>query len=310
MKIATQQKADRSAGERFASPNLFIIGAAKAGTSALHQYLDEHADVFMCRPKEPGYFAHDPTAKRPFECPKTFSFDLAEYLKLFENARNARIRGDASTHYSKLPRNAGCAERIHEFNPNAFIIYMIRDPIERTISHYWWNVRWEGEKRDLFSAIRDDPQYRDCSSYARQIRPYLRLFGSARVLVLTNEELKAKPRDTVREVYKWLEIDWQFQPASIGRKINDTPDVVIQPRSTWLERFRMSGFWNSIGPRVPTTLRASARRMLHREIDRQSVSVTAVEEYLRPAQLNETADLSELLGRRFDDWKTLYDGDA
>ena len=115
-------------------PNLFIIGAMKSGTSSLHAYLGTHPSVFMCEPKEPGYFVEQLNLKR----------GRGWYSKLFHGAEGASIRGESSTEYTKAPMYGGVPQRLAEFNPQAKIIYLMRDPIERSISHYWHMVRWHG----------------------------------------------------------------------------------------------------------------------------------------------------------------------
>ena len=76
-------------------------------------------------------------------------------------AGTAPIVGEASVHYTYLPLSSGVAEKIHRFNPDARLLYVMRDPIERTLSHYWHRVQRLGEHRSLSTAIKNDPQYTD-----------------------------------------------------------------------------------------------------------------------------------------------------
>ena len=120
-------------------PNLFIIGAMKSGTTTLHEYLDSHPQIAMSRIKEPGFFVEELTLRQGEDW----------YLSLFEQDDRFRYRGESSTHYTKLPVFRGVAERLSRFNPEARLIYIMRNPIERLVSHYWHNIAgptiWPGE---------------------------------------------------------------------------------------------------------------------------------------------------------------------
>ena len=121
-----------------AIPNLFIIGAMKSGTTSLHEYLNEHPDIFMSNVKEPGYFA---------ECMNYYPKDLAWYESLFKEAKGEMIIGESSTNYTKLPICTDVVNKIWEFNPDARFIYVMRDPIKRVISHYWHGVKYGDERK-------------------------------------------------------------------------------------------------------------------------------------------------------------------
>jgi hypothetical protein len=106
-------------------PNLFLVGASKTGTTALHQYLSSHPDVFMCSPKEPGYFCKDFNKERYlFHKIKPFFASKKNYLNLFSTSTDYLYYGDATPTYlaSKV-----AAKEIFEFNPDAKIIIGIRD---------------------------------------------------------------------------------------------------------------------------------------------------------------------------------------
>src|SRR5688500_2790920 len=125
-------------GRRTLFPNLFIIGAMKAGTSSLHEYLHQHPQIFMSRFKEPQYFAPHRTQYgmwgqgQPLPEP-----GIDWYLRLFANAGDVEYAGESSVSYTARHWVTGCHERIWEFNAHARIIYLMRDPVERAISHYW-----------------------------------------------------------------------------------------------------------------------------------------------------------------------------
>src|SRR5579863_331121 len=151
----------------------------KSGTTYLADLLATHPSIFMCSPKEPCHFVHPEQLKFlwPGAWAKRYWANQEAYLSLFRTAGAAAVIGEASVYYTHLPLASGVPERIHQFCPYARFIYIMRDPVERTISHYWHRVRWHEEGRSSIEAVKNDPQYRDVSYYAMQLKPYLDLFG-------------------------------------------------------------------------------------------------------------------------------------
>ena len=118
-------------------PNLFLVGAAKAGTTSLYDALARNPAIFMSPVKEPHYFSRiEPSPERRAFFPHVA--DEASYLELFDGAADEELLGEASTSYLWEP---GTAERIREQSPRARILIMLRDPVERAYSQYWNDVR-------------------------------------------------------------------------------------------------------------------------------------------------------------------------
>ena len=289
------------------TPNFFLVGAAKAGTSSMQRHLAAHPQIFMCEPKEPEFFsqsARDRTIRyteSTYEYPK----DLPQYLRLFRDAGDALIVGDASTGYSQRPRLASAAERIFDFNPDSRILYLVRDPVERAISHYWTAVRWAGERRDMQAALLEDDYYRVVSDYALQIEPYLRLFGPQRVKILTLEALERAPLPAIRSVYSWLGVDADFTPGG-DEVLNRTPATICVPRGPRaVHRLRHSRAWNRLSPFVPAAARSAARRLTEVELQTCDVPLTVVDA-LRDALAEPVLRFESLIGRRVSEWTTCH----
>jgi hypothetical protein len=295
-------------------PNLFIIGAMKSGTTYLRRVLGDHPSIFMCSPEEPSYFV-DPKQLRKL-WPAEWDWGLwrseENYLRLFQSAGNATILGEASTNYTKRPLVSGIPEKIHEFNSDARFIYLLRDPVERTVSHYWHMVRFHAERRPMLEAIKSEPQYLDVSYYAMQIRPYLDLFGRDRVAILTFERLKAEPVPTIQWLFDWLSVDsTQVNVPRLNRAENVTPEVVrmatgygaIQYLQT-LRPFRM------LTPLVPRAVLKTGQRLATRPVNRREVPTSEVVAFLQPIQRRQTEELRQLVGHGFPEWTTLYGTDA
>jgi hypothetical protein len=188
-------------------PNLFVVGAPKAGTHTLWYGLSEHPDVFMTQPKEPNYF-------RGSAWPGGIT-DPKEYVQLFAGASGVRYRGEASVSYL-ASRTA--ADWIRSSLGQVRVIVSLRDPVERAYSGYWWSVRKNDETRSFPTLVEDELAERAVHPtpgkrqqilrgyYAEQIERYFDAFGDS-LLVLFFEELVADVRGTMRDVYEWLGLD-------------------------------------------------------------------------------------------------------
>lgn len=291
-------------------PNLFLVGAMKSGSSALTFHLHAHPQIFMTmRPKEPSYFVAREQLKEVYPQMERLGLWKGEecYLALFKGADNARVVGDASQNYARLNRVTGVAERIAAFNRDARILYIMRDPVERTISHYWYMVLNFGERRDISEAIKRDRDYLDTSYYAMQLKPYIELFGRENVKAITSEAMRSSLIPTMQGVYEWLGVDRTFEPPNKSFEVNITPEQVSQVRGLGLlHQVKHSKLWSAIGPSVPRPIRALGNRLSVKTVKRKNVQVDKVMEFLRPIQQNQTSELADLLGRGFTEWTTLY----
>jgi hypothetical protein len=291
-------------------PNLFIIGAMKAGTSSLHAYLHQHPQIFMSRFKEPQYFAPHSTRwgqkwgqGNPYPEP-----GIDWYLRLFAEAGDAQYAGESSVSYSARPWVCDCEKRIYNFNPAARMIYILRDPVERAISHYWQFVADGREDLDPLSAMRKKSDYIARSHYAMQLRPYLEQFGADQVFTLTLEELQAKPETMFRRLFTWLGVNAEVcidfhEKHNVGREEYRQTRRGLVFLDTTMKHWR----WKRIEPSLPVSIPKALRRFTYREIERRAVDTESAVQYLRPILQRHTRELSDLLGRDFPEWTTLYD---
>lgn len=293
-------------------PNLFLIGAMKSGTTTLHELLARHPQISMSEPKEPCYFVQPSQLEAvwPEMWRKGFWKSEAAYLALFADKPGVQMIGESSTDYTKRPLIDGVVERIAAYNPQARFVYIMRDPVERTISHYWHMVELRGELRAPLDAIVSEPHYTQVSHYADQLAPYIARFGRERVHALTFEELKRDPQVALRAVYAWLGVDQDFVPDELAAAHNVTSDEVRQKRAGMglLDRLRHSDAWSAAGRYVPSAVRKVGVALVERKVTRREVSMDAVVAHLRPLQQAQTRVLEQQLGRRFDDWNTLWGG--
>lgn len=189
-------------------PNFFVVGAGRAGTTSLWHYLRQHPDVFMPAMKETHFFSDWKPGFQPIVTSEK------DYLKLFQRAGSARAVGEATPSYLRARPVAG---RIKAAVPDARIIILVRHPIDRAWSSYWHARRYARERRPFGEVLEEglrDPSVQVPfivgSLYAESVRRYLDLFGGDQVLVLVFEEFVADPRTSMREVYRFLEVDPGF----------------------------------------------------------------------------------------------------
>ncbi len=203
------------------TPNLFLVGAPKAGTTAMHQYLGSHPAIYMSPVKEPNFFGSDIPGER-------YCRDLSEYLDLFAGARNQRWIGESTPWYlySRL-----AAEEIKAFSPEARILVMLRNPVD-VISSLHSSALFSGDEHvtDLERALELEPKrrrgealtslvrlpqatyYRGLTDYAPQLRRYFDVFGREHVHVTLYDDFAADTAAAYRRILAFLGVDASFQP--------------------------------------------------------------------------------------------------
>jgi sulfotransferase family protein len=192
---------DLPADLRASLPTFFVIGASKCGTTSLHEYLAAHPEIAMSQRKEPECFVYEWTER------------IHRYRDLFPDA-GAQVRGESSTGYSAYPWQPEVPDRIRATVPDARIVYVVRDPIPRTLSHYAQNM-WDGVPVRPFAELvsdPDDPMNMPvwASRYATQIERWLERFDDDRVLVLDQRALLQQRAATLRRIFTFLGVDPEF----------------------------------------------------------------------------------------------------
>jgi hypothetical protein len=205
--------AERPFDPRLPVPNLFIVGAAKAGTTSLHGYLSEHPEVFMSERKEPHYFASF-TMRGEFDNFMPPVRDVEAYQRLFVGSEGRKVAGEASPSYLC---DVDAARRIKAAIPQAKIIISLRNPVERAYSEYLMAFHAGQEKLSFDDALVADArrekgwgtsfQYVERGLYADQVQRYLDVFGRANVLTILFEELIRDTPKVMAEVAQFLAID-------------------------------------------------------------------------------------------------------
>jgi hypothetical protein len=284
-----------------ALPTFFVIGAAKAGTTSLHAYLGRHPEIQMSANKEPRFFA-GPAEGIPFPPDRVWSRE--GYEALFDPA--FAVRGEASTDYAAHPRRRGAPERIRELVPEAKFVYLVRDPIARTISHFQMAVALMGERRTLKQALGDLSDHRSpyiaSSLYGDQLENYLRHFPQERMLVVDQARLRGERGATMSRIFAFLGVD----PAA---EVGELEEELLS-RSEW--RTYSPAYVNFVDRflapplrRVPRGLKRSLRRSVERFLW-PPLEQPTVDEELRERMdalyAPQARRLRELTGEEFPGW--------
>jgi hypothetical protein len=174
--------------------HFFVIGAMKAGTTSVHEVLATHPDIAMTRTKEPNFFS------------ERFSRGKEWYQSLFN--RKARRKGDASPNYSRLHRWPSTVINMRAYAPNAKLIFILRDPIDRIVSHLHHDIHRDrltlAKVEHALASIDND--YVLTSSYYFQLKQYLGHFSKDNILLLSFEELRDNPVSFFQKITLFLDI--------------------------------------------------------------------------------------------------------
>jgi hypothetical protein len=208
-------------------PNFLLIGAAKAGTTSLYHYLKQHPQVYLSPVKEPKFFALEgqdlafggPGGREIMR--RSAVIDLAAYQRLFAGVSKERAVGEASTLYLY---SAEAPKRIKHYLPDAKLVAILRNPVERAYSNYLYMVR-KGEEplRDFREALRAEEKrvydnwmptwhYQRRGLYFAQLKRYYDLFDAAQIKVYLYEDLSTDAAGLLKDMFQFLDVDETFLP--------------------------------------------------------------------------------------------------
>jgi hypothetical protein len=294
-------------------PNAILIGAERCGTTSLHNYLGRHPEIVMSRTKELRFFADRPDLESgpPLSAgvdraivaglAGAWNRGIGWYRTQFDPS--APIRGESSPIYSN-PWFGYCAERIAGQLPGAKLIFCVRDPVDRAVSHYRLLRAWGQDPRPIDDALSaPDGIYRSGSRYARRLDPYLEAFGMDRILVVDSAELDRRRRETLRAVYRFLGVEEAFWTEDLERRWHLSER---QSGAAWyaIRRLRRIPGWQRVTSLPPKRALWPIERLTGRSSPRRARPELAPEVRERlAASLSEDAErLRAITGRAFPSW--------
>jgi hypothetical protein len=227
-------------------PNFFLVGAAKAGTTAVHVYLYQHPEVFMSFMKEPKYLSISAN-KFPHNGPGDKKVDdgivksREEYLNLFNDAGDEKVIGESSADY--LYFHDTVIPLIKTICPRAKILIMLRNPVDRAYSAYRHMIMDEREDLSFEKALGSEDKrmrenyefiwfYKDAGFYYEQVKHYIDSFGRENVMICLYDDFVADSMAVMKDIYRFLDVDEGFTPNT-AVKYNVGPTV----RSESFEEF-------------------------------------------------------------------------
>lgn len=303
-------------------PNFLIVGAGKSGTTSLYFYLEQHPDIYMPSLKEPEYFAADEGEVinedglrgqhvRPARITR-----LADYQALFRDAQSEKARGEASAVYLYLPE---AADRIKASIPDAQILAILRNPVERAYSAFLHQVREGLEDKDFVTALREEPEriaagwsslyhYRAMGYYAEQLRRYYRAFGPDKVHVYLYDDLREDATALAQRIFSVLGVDGSFVPDSeTQHNISGVPkNKLVHQLYSFLRGTNQSTL-KSLGKKVlPASLRIrfkirAIQKMQESNLVKPSLHPD-VRKNLVDGYRDDVTELRRLLGRDLTHW--------
>ena len=293
-----KRRIPRRRNRHAAMPNLIIIGGLKCGTTSIHHYLGLHPDAQMSKPKELNFFVEE----------LNWDLGLDWYGARFDDRHP--VRGESSPHYTNLPRFSGVAERIQRHCPDAKLLYMVRDPIKRILSH-WVHATGagyeHGEMDDVLS--RPDAAYVHRSQYWMQLQPYLERFDRSQIQVIAQEELQSDRQGTMRNAFAFAGVDSDFYSEQFAREWEKS-SAKESERYQFMEKLiKLPGFrsFDRNFDRLPERMRWMVEKIVH---DPEAPSAAKPEipesimEILRPQFTEDVAALQEFAGREFAGWNS------
>ena len=287
-------------------PNFLLLGAQKAGTTSLHNYLAQHPEIFMPAVKEPHYFSFGDAGGSGGLGVVNAVESLSRYEKLFDRVRGEVAIGESSTTYLASAR---AAERIAERLPGVKLIAILRDPAERAHSHYVFNRKQMREDAPTFAeALSREPDrleaglgpryaYRAKGFYAAQLEEYYRLFDRDQLCIFLYEDFENDPATVLRDIFRFLGVDDGFIPDTRLRyNVSGVPRNAaaaallrfLAPVRPFLEAWTPASLMSRIG-----------RPLIVPHAEDRSLRQTLVEEYR-----DDLLRLEVLIGRDLTAWKS------
>lgn len=264
-------------------PTFIIIGAMKCGTTSMYRHLDAHPEVWMSKKKELDFFIAE----------KNYPRGVDWYASHFA-CEGAKAYGEASPNYTKYPEIAGVPERMHRLLPDVKLIYMLRDPVERTASHYAHNYI-KGAATDPVETLTpfEGNHYVESSMYGLQLSRYLAYYPLERIRVITLEELRQKPQETLQATFRFIGVDDGFLPADPSEVHHQTSSKAMRVAL----RQRVANPW------LRRVLRWLPSRMLRRWLPSEPPPLSeALQGQLRTYLADDVQRLRALTGRDFAEW--------
>lgn len=278
-------------------PNLIGCGAGKSGTTSLYHYLNQHPDIFMAKAKEVHFFSHH------------YTKGIGWYAENFKSAKEEKVAGEFSTSYMCAP---DVPKRMHDLVPEAKLLFVFRNPVERAYSNYWFSVSigTQDETVSFSEAIRQEPGYTKyviSGFYYSHLGAFLEYYSQDKIHIIITEDLKKNPLHQLVECYRFLGVDSSFQPdveRSYNKTVNATEKWKVSMFRTWTnykKRLKPSMRW------LPNNLRRNLsfleKNLANNLIGKKRPALSMEDRsYLAELYKDHNEALAQFMGRSLVDW--------
>lgn len=266
--------------------DFIIVGAQKSGTTSIAQLVSQHPSICFCKEKEPSFFNRD-----------YWKTNIKEYHALYESKVGQKL-GEASTMYTFFPEYPKTAKNIYDYNPKMKLIYIMRDPIERIVSHFAHRYVRKKTKEDPYSEILSKPMYVNRSRYFIQIEPYLKRFGNDQVLLLVMEDFVREPNLVLNKIFTFLEVE----NTTVTGKINESHKN-SSVESTFLTDSGKKLLQNPLLKKMPYKVRNVLKSMFVNSLKEKPEISEDLRRLLYPLVKSDIKNIEELLKREITEWK-------
>jgi hypothetical protein len=273
-------------------PDVIVIGAHKCGTTGLHDYLGQHPEIFMSHRKELHYFSGG----------RGWARGEAWYRRQFHSDK--RLCGESSPGYTHHPQRPHAPERMHALVPQAKLIYIVRDPIRRLLSHYLHSYADRKETRPLAEVLarQEDNPYLLRGCYAYQLTQYQPYYPPSQIHVICQEEMAADTRAVLRGVFRFLGVDEHFDSPLYDQVIHDTASKRHKsPLAAWLGEMAERRPLNLLPAHVRRAIGRVVYAPITQPLPRQELSPdmrARLQAYFAP----DAAQLRAMTGMPFAEW--------
>jgi signal transduction histidine kinase len=297
-------------------PNFLVIGAGKAGSTSINEYLKQHPDIYISPVKEPNFFALE-GEKVGFRGPgadiriNSWSVtDIDSYRALFKDVQGEKAIGEVSPLYLYSPK---APDRIKHYIPDTKLIAILRHPADRAYSAYLWLFGQQRETiKDFAKALAAEESriasnwewiwhYQNLGFYYAQLKRYYDRFDSKQIKVYLFEDLKNNSSNLIKDLYDFLEVENNYIPDTSMKYASS----VIPPKNQTLQDFLteqnpLKAFLKNI---IPADIRKPLAAKIYRKNMTQNLKLSKeMRQQLIEVYREDILQLQDLIDRDLSSW--------
>lgn len=248
--------------------DFFIIGAQKSATTSLYNYLSEHPEIYMPEVKENHFFVED----------RVYNQGVQHFHRFYQTYAAQKVVGGAFVH---MLTSQEAPERVYNYNKDAKLIVMLRNPVDRAYSAYHFAIKngWESSKIKFFDAVKlqderlkgnlteqTDLAYVNSGMYAKHLSNWLKWFTKDKFLILFDSDFIADSQGQMKKVFNFLGVD-ESVIVNTNNAYNRSGDVRLKTLHRFL-RNKESRFRRNVGKVLPFGIKSFYRRQILPTLDK------------------------------------------